>query len=536
MRYKALYRQLRPLMFKDVAGQDHITKTLSNSVRNSYIAHAYLFAGPRGVGKTSIARILARAVNCMAESETAPCNKCSTCESILEGRALDVIEIDAASNNGVDEIRELREKVRYAPAECRYKVYIIDEVHMLSTAAFNALLKTLEEPPAHVIFILATTEAHKIPATIKSRCQRFNFHRIQKDVIINYLNNIAVDLNVVVEQEALELIARAADGAMRDAISILDQSLAYSENKITLNHVMNLLGAVDDQVFYNITNDIIINDMIAALREIAEIYHQGHSLEQFLVDYLYYLRNLLELQVGIDNREIILEDTGLAKQQALAISREHLYTVIHSIVKAANEIKYAHNQRLVAELAILESQFIKGSDLTELAARIGVLERNIDKAGRLPVLPEESIEFVSENDPKPVEEVIPPANDGLSEAVRTDPISLTLIQRRWDDILDRVKEQDVITNAILKDAVPKDFNNMKLTLQFNDQFHKEQADSEAKKRIISGVLEAALGARIEVKGIVKKGQVKQQPESVESPKVDIVQQAIDIFGGKIVTK
>ena len=549
MGYQALYRQLRPLKFEDVLGQAHVTKTLSNAVKNNFIAHAYLFAGPRGVGKTSTARILARAVNC--GNEIVPCNECAVCQSILESRSLDVIEIDAASNNGVDEIRDLREKVKYAPANCRYKVYIIDEVHMLSTAAFNALLKTLEEPPAHVIFILATTEAHKIPATIKSRCQRFDFHRINKQFIKSHLQQIATDLGASLSKEALDLIARAADGGMRDAISILDQCLAYSDKDIDLKVVMDLLGAVDDKAFYLVTESILKNNVVNALDQVGKIYDQGHSLEQFLVDYLHYLRSLLELQVGINNNEIVLEDISLVHKQAEEISKENLYVLIHAMVKAVNEIKYAKNQRLVVELAILESQFITENSFTDLAARLSIVEKQL-RTGDITVTTTskqpEQVNSISYSDFKKEIESPKIANKEVTQQEEpvlkeyqpvkqaNSQISLALIERKWNDILAKVKEQDVITNALLKNAKPVKFNNMTLLLQFSNDFHKDQVTSSLKRGIIETVLENVLGVKISIKGIVEKEQEKKKAEPVEKPKVDIVQTTIDIFGGKIVSK
>ncbi|QOR33631.1 DNA polymerase III subunit gamma/tau [Clostridium sp. 'deep sea'] len=555
MGYQALYRQLRPLKFEDVLGQAHITKTLSNAVKNNFIAHAYLFAGPRGVGKTSTARILARAINCLHQEVIVPCNECLVCKNILESRSLDVIEIDAASNNGVDEIRDLREKVKYAPANCRYKVYIIDEVHMLSTAAFNALLKTLEEPPAHVIFILATTEAHKIPATIKSRCQRFDFHRINKDFIKSHIQQVATDLGATISKEALDLITRASDGAMRDAISILDQCLAYSENNINLKIVMDLLGAVDDKAFYLITESIISNNVVNALEQVAKVYDQGHSLEQFLVDYLHYLRSLLELQVGINNNEIVLEDISLVNKQAKDISRDHLYVLIHSIVKAVNDIKYAKNQRLVVELAILESQYITGFSLTELAARVTVLEKQTRNGEIVSVSTskqEEQVNNISYSDfKKEIEQQVVKNETANEQAVIAEPlvsksyepikqtksqISLSSIERNWNDILAKVKEQDVITNALLKNAKPLQFENMNLVLQFSDDFHKDQVTSSLKKNIIETVLESVLGDKVNIKGVLQKASKPKKNEVVEKPKVDIVQTAIEIFSGKIVSK
>ena len=294
MAYQALYRKWRPLEFEDVKGQEHIVTTLKNQIRADRIGHAYLFCGTRGTGKTTVAKIFAKAVNCEHPVDGSPCGECPTCKAIAEGRSMNVIEIDAASNNGVDNIREIRDEVQYSPTEGRYKVYIIDEVHMLSIGAFNALLKTLEEPPAYVIFILATTEAHKIPVTILSRCQRYDFHRISIETIAGRLSQLMEAEHINVEEKAIRYVAKAADGSMRDALSLLDQCIAfYLGQDLKYENVLEVLGAVDTAVFAEMLSYILKADTYACMQLLEQIIMQGRDLGQFVSDFVWYLRNLL---------------------------------------------------------------------------------------------------------------------------------------------------------------------------------------------------------------------------------------------------
>ena len=301
MAYQALYRKWRPLEFEDVKGQEHIVTTLKNQIRADRIGHAYLFCGTRGTGKTTVAKIFAKAVNYEHPVDGSPCGECPTCKAIAEGRSMNVIEIDAASNNGVDNIREIRDEVQYSPTEGRYKVYIIDEVHMLSIGAFNALLKTLEEPPAYVIFILATTEAHKIPVTILSRCQRYDFHRISIETIAGRLSQLMEAEHINVEEKAIRYVAKAADGSMRDALSLLDQCIAfYLGQDLKYENVLEVLGAVDTAVFAEMLSYILKADTYACMQLLEQIIMQGRDLGQFVSDFVWYLRNLLLVKTTDD--------------------------------------------------------------------------------------------------------------------------------------------------------------------------------------------------------------------------------------------
>ena len=306
MSYTALYRKFRPDNFSDVKGQDHIVTTLTNQIKHNRIGHAYLFCGTRGTGKTTVAKILAKAVNCEHPVDGSPCNQCAMCKAIQAGTAMNVIEIDAASNNGVDNIREIREEVSYRPTEGKYKVYIIDEVHMLSTGAFNALLKTLEEPPSYVIFILATTEAHKIPITILSRCQRYDFHRITIDTIASRLEELLNIEGVEAEEKAVRYVAKAGDGSMRDALSLLDQCIAfYLGQTLTYDKVLEVLGAVDTEVFSKLLRRVIQGDVTGSIHILEELIVGGRELGQFVGDFTWYMRNLLLVKTSEEPEEAI---------------------------------------------------------------------------------------------------------------------------------------------------------------------------------------------------------------------------------------
>ena len=329
MSYTALYRKFRPGGFEDVKGQDHIVQTLKNQIKAERIGHAYLFCGTRGTGKTSVAKIFAKAVNCEHPVDGSPCGQCAMCQKIAEGTSMNVIEIDAASNNGVDNIREIREEVAYRPTEGKYKVYIIDEVHMLSIGAFNALLKTLEEPPEYVIFILATTEVHKIPITILSRCQRYDFKRITIDTIAARMSQLMETEHVEVEEKAIRYIAKAADGSMRDALSLLDQCIAfYLGQKLKYDDVLEVLGAVDTDIFSRMLRQVMARDVAGVLQTVEELVMQGRELTQLVADFTWYLRNLL-LVKSSDNMEDVLdvstENLIQLKEEAKMIESDMLF-------------------------------------------------------------------------------------------------------------------------------------------------------------------------------------------------------------------
>ncbi len=384
MSYMALYRKFRPDGFEEVKGQDHISKTLQNQIKANRIGHAYLFCGTRGTGKTSVAKIFAKAVNCQTPVDGSPCGECEMCRAISNGTSMNVIEIDAASNNGVDNIREIREEVAYRPTEGKYKVYIIDEVHMLSIGAFNALLKTLEEPPEYVIFILATTEAHKIPITILSRCQRYDFKRISIDTISARLLDLMEREQIEVEEKAIRYIAKAADGSMRDALSLLDQCIAfYLGQKLTYDHVLEVLGAVDTEVFSRLLREILSRDVMRVLKSVENLVMQGRELSQLATDFTWYLRNLL-LVKSSDNMEDVLdvssENLLQLKEEAEMIETDTLIRYIRIFSELSNQLKYATQKRVLLEVAMIKlckpAMEVSQDSLLE---RIRAVEQQLEK-------------------------------------------------------------------------------------------------------------------------------------------------------------
>ncbi len=386
MSYTALYRKFRPSEFEDVKGQDHIITTLKNQIKAGRIGHAYLFCGTRGTGKTTVAKIFARAVNCEHPQDGSPCGECAMCKSIYTGASMNVIEIDAASNNGVDNIREIREEVSYRPTAGRYKVYIIDEVHMLSIGAFNALLKTLEEPPEYVIFILATTEAHKIPITILSRCQRYDFKRISIDTIAARLTELMEKEQVETEEKAIRYIAKAADGSMRDALSLLDQCIAfYLGEKLTYEHVLEVLGAVDTDVFSRLLREIIAQDVEKALETADELVMQGRELSQLAADFTWYLRNLLLVKTSDRMEEALdvsAENLAQLKEEAQMIEPDVLLRYIRIFSELTNQLKYAAQKRVLLEVTLIKlcrPQMEARED--SIIDRIRALEKRVEEGG-----------------------------------------------------------------------------------------------------------------------------------------------------------
>lgn len=384
MSYTALYRKWRPTGFADVKGQDHIVQTLKNQIIGQRIGHAYLFCGTRGTGKTTIAKIFAKAVNCEHPVDGSPCGECESCQSILSGRSMNVVEIDAASNNGVENIREIREQVQYPPTEGRYRVYIIDEVHMLSTGAFNALLKTLEEPPSYVIFILATTEVHKIPITVLSRCQRYDFRRITIETIAARLRELADAEQIPVEERALTYLAKAADGSMRDALSLLDQCVAFHFGTLlTYDNVLEVLGAVDSSVFSQLLREILSGDTAGCIHRLEEMVIQGRELGQFVTDFIWYLRNLLILKTT-DDAETMLEmsedNLRLLREEAEMVDGERLMRFIRIFSELSSQLRYASQKRVLIEIALIKlTKPQMEQNLDSILQRLSELEARIEE-------------------------------------------------------------------------------------------------------------------------------------------------------------
>ena len=390
MSYQALYRKWRPQVFADVKGQEHIVKTLQNQIGSGRIGHAYLFCGTRGTGKTTVAKILARAVNCEHPVDGSPCGECPSCRQIAAGTSLNVVEIDAASNNGVENIREIREQVQYPPTEGKYRVYIIDEVHMLSTGAFNALLKTLEEPPSYVIFILATTEVHKIPITVLSRCQRYDFRRITLDTITARLKELTEAENMPVEDKALRYVAKAGDGSMRDALSLLDQCAAFHFGEtLTYEHVLDVLGAVDNSVFRDLFHAIRENRTKDCILKLEEMVVQGRELSQFVVDFIWFLRNLLLLKTADDAEDLLdMSEDNLAqmREDAALVDENTLMRYIRVFSELSNQIRFANQKRVLIELAFIKlTKPEMEQNMDSILERLEKLERMVEEG--IPAMP-----------------------------------------------------------------------------------------------------------------------------------------------------
>lgn len=389
MSYTALYRKFRPDNFEDVKGQDHIVTTLKNQIKANRIGHAYLFTGTRGTGKTTIAKIFAKAVNCENPVDGSPCGECAVCRSIAGGASMNVIEIDAASNNGVDNIREIVDEVSYSPAEGKYKVYIIDEVHMLSIGAFNALLKTLEEPPSYVIFILATTEVHKIPITILSRCQRYDFKRISIDTIADRMRELMQTEQVQIEDKALRYVARMADGSMRDGLSLLDQCIAFHlGQELTYDKVLDVLGAVDTEVFSRLFRSILKADVLSCITILEEIVMQGRELVQFISDFTWYLRNLMLAKATDDIEDVIdasSENLARLKEEATMAELDTIMRYIRIFSELSGQIRYASQKRILIEMALIKvCRPAMETSQDAILDRIRLVEDRVENAAILP--------------------------------------------------------------------------------------------------------------------------------------------------------
>ncbi|MBE5960241.1 MAG: DNA polymerase III subunit gamma/tau [Lachnospiraceae bacterium] len=497
MSYTALYRKFRPDSFEDVKGQDHIVTTLKNQIKAERIGHAYLFCGTRGTGKTTIAKILARAVNCEHPVDGNPCNECAMCKAIKAQTSMNVIEIDAASNNGVDNIREIVEEVRYSPTEGKYKVYIIDEVHMLSAGAFNALLKTLEEPPSYVIFILATTEVHKIPITILSRCQRYDFKRISIERIAARLEELTTKEGIETEEKALKYVARAADGSMRDALSLLDQCIAfYLGQKLTYDNVLDVLGTVDIEVFARLLRYIRKGSVSECVGLLEELISYGRELTQFTVDFTWYLRNLLLAKTSDDIEDILEVSTDqlqLLKQEAASVDAEMLIRYIRIFSELSNQIKYATQKRVMVEVALIKlCKPAMETTYDSLIDRIKVIERQL----------KDGVSIVSKNETRG-EEAEDVKNEPLilPKAVSED---LKMVAAQWRNILSNMPPL-VRTVLITTKVVPGSDNQ--LMLVFDNEVDKRVIDADNHMEDVKNAIAKVIGKEVAIQTkLVNEGE------------------------------
>ena len=537
MSYQALYRKWRPSEFDEVKGQDHIVTTLKNQIKAERIGHAYLFCGTRGTGKTTVAKIFAKAVNCLHPIDGSPCNECEMCRAINNQTSMNVIEIDAASNNGVDNIREIRDEVTYSPTEGKYKVYIIDEVHMLSIGAFNALLKTLEEPPSYVIFILATTEAHKIPITILSRCQRYDFKRITIETLAGRLQELIDREQLDVEEKAVSYIARAADGSMRDALSLLDQCVAfYLGERLTYDNVLEVLGAVDTSVFSRLLRFIDSGQFVEAVRLLEEVVIQGRELSQFVTDFIWYMRNLLLVQ-GSGNLEDVLdissENLAALKEEAEMIDNEKVMRYIRVFSELSSQVRYSSQKRVLIEVAFVKlcqpSMEGKNTSLENqvaaLAERLSIMERQLASGAFVPDGGNTSgntgasglgngFSGTGAGNPAAADNVSP-GGQGLSRAM---PEDLKAVIGEWGRIISDVP---LSMGVLLKSAQVAAGGDNKLILGFSESMNKAYFDQEEHKKDLEGAIAARIGKNVEVVPSLLEDHKEQSNEFFIPSKVNL---------------
>jgi len=498
MSYLSLYRVWRPQRFSEVVGQEQTVLALRNSVREGRLTHAFLFSGPRGTGKTSLAKILAKAVNCEKQQDVEPCNNCNSCRDINYGNFMDVIEIDAASNRGIDEIRDLREKVRILPAQGKRKVYIIDEVHMLTTEAFNALLKTLEEPPESVIFILATTELQKIPATILSRCQRYSFRRLTQEQIINRLQEVALSDAMDIESAALELIARRANGGMRDAIGMLEQIHSYQDGPISRDDVLEVLGLVDDMFVARLIDDVIAHDTAAIIEQLNTALNQGKEAAQLARETALYLRDLLMYKVSGDKAEMVMVSENshrILRNQAHKLEQGQILQAIRMITDTSEKLRFSEGQRFLLELVFLE--------MTESLNKMDVFTG-------------------------PAPQVKVPASDRNTKMERTNRAEKADAREvLWNRLLAGVKDKKVPTHALLSQGKLLGMKGDIMYIGFHKsyKFHKDRMEEKGNRDVLNSVIKELFDRELEVEFIF-----------LDDNKYNdiVVKKAIEFFGEDVV--
>lgn len=538
MSYQALYRVWRPQTFADVVGQQHITKTLQNALVKQQPSHAYLFTGPRGTGKTSAAKIIAKAVNCENAPVAEPCNECAACRGVTEGSISDVIEIDAASNNGVDEIRDIRDGVKYAPSAVPYKVYIIDEVHMLSPGAFNALLKTLEEPPEHVLFILATTEPHKIPLTIISRCQRFDFRSIANTAIVGRLDKIVQANETEADEEALKLIAQAAEGGMRDALSLLDQVLSFSGGAISAEDVLAVTGSVSVQFLEEVTQSIANRDAAQGIQAVGELIEKGKDPLRFLEDLIYYYRDLLLYQTSSDLENVFerAKANDYFRQLADQVAKSDIYRIIDTLNGSQQEMKWTNHPRIFLELSIVKLCQAEPQQVMPNAEPDQAL---LDRVQKL----EGELERLQKQGPParqgaatPKETRRTPGSSGRGVKVETGRIkhllneaskqNLQQLKAKWEEVMEKLRREKISAHACLIESQLVACSGTSFLLAFKYDIHCQMITEAKNREVVERLVGEVCGRGMEMSTVplsewekLKAAYIrKQRGESGEAEK------------------
>jgi DNA polymerase-3 subunit gamma/tau len=542
MSYLVLARKWRPQRFEEVIGQPHLIQTLRNAISAGRLAQAYLFSGPRGVGKTSVARILAKALNCKQGPSPSPCNECESCREITEGTALDVLEIDGASNRGINEIRELRENIRYLPSKSPYKIYIIDEVHMLTPEAFNALLKTLEEPPAHVVFIFATTEAHRVPMTILSRCQRFDFRRLAMSAIVETLRRVADDEDIKISDTSLRVLAREAEGSMRDAESLLEQMIVFSGKEIEDNALVEVLGVIDRQALLDTAAAVLSGNAARCLEIVERLSVHGHDLRRFCQELAAHFRDLLVVKICESPEGLVNLTAGEVtelKERADRVSSATLQQFLHFLMRGEEEIRRASNPKLVMEMTLLRLvQLPRLMEIDRLIVQVRQLEERLSRGvePEAPRLPEEREEEPGVN--------VTPYMEPPHEAPPEPPGVADVARGSWDDLVARIREQKPALAGTLERVKVKEISPGHLELDFSGHnFDYELVTERENMALLQTTGREILGPQVEISvaGGGREGMSERRAATDRQRRLrqkalrhPLVNEALEIFGGQVV--